>query len=141
MTTVFDKIISREIPAEIIYEDEQTLAFLDIHPCAIGHTIVIPKKRSSTIIDTDDKILEDLFKTVKKVSAKLKKGLKADGLSIGLNQEEAAGQTVDHIHVHIIPRFKNDKGGSMHTIVKNPPKENLSEVAEMITKNETGLGK
>lgn len=132
MATVFDKIISKEIPAEIIYEDEQTLAFLDIHPCAIGHTIVIPKKRSSTILDTDDETLADLFKTVKKVATMLKKALNADGLSIGLNQEEAGGQTVDHVHVHIIPRFKSDKGGSMHTIVKNPPKENLAEVARIV---------
>jgi histidine triad (HIT) family protein len=135
METVFDKIISKEIPAEIIYEDQQTLAFLDIYPCAIGHTVVIPKKRSSTILDTDDQTLAALFKTVKKVATKLKKALKADGLSIGLNQEEAAGQTIDHIHVHIIPRFKGDKGGSMHTIVKNPPAQDLKEIRKIIAKN------
>ncbi|MDP3881245.1 MAG: HIT family protein [bacterium] len=135
METIFDKIISKEIPAAIIYEDNSTMAFLDVHPCSIGHTVVIPKKRSANIMDTDDETLAELFRTVKKVTKKLKKALKADGFSIGLNQEKAGGQTVDHIHVHVIPRFEGDKGGNMHTIIKNPPKEGLAKVAEIIEKN------
>jgi histidine triad (HIT) family protein len=134
MPSIFTKIISREIPAEIIYEDDNTIAFLDINPTSLGHSLIVPKKESSTIIDTNEETIANLFIAVKKVTLLLKKALNPDGFSIGLNQGLAGGQTIDHIHVHIIPRYQGDGGGNMHSIVQNKPKESLAKVREMIEK-------
>lgn len=132
MSTIFTKIINREIPSEIIYEDDNAIAFLDITPKAPGHSLVVPKKEVANILEADEETIKNLFIAVKKVTAMLKKTLKPDGFNIGLNHNHAGGQTVDHMHVHIIPRFEGDNGGSMHSIVDNEPKEELASIAKMI---------
>ena len=105
---IFCKIIKGEIPSYKIYEDADTLAFLDIHPVNPGHTLVIPKKHSYNILDIDSKDWAAVAEAVRKVSRTLHDALSADGINLQMNNREHAGQLVDHPHVHIIPRYKND---------------------------------
>ena len=102
--TVFMKIIDREIPADIVNEDGETLAFLDISPNAPGHTLVIPKKTFVNIFDIDDETLCAVMRTVRKVAPAVRDAVGATGVHINSNHGEAAGQIVPHLHFHIIPR-------------------------------------
>jgi histidine triad (HIT) family protein len=102
---IFCKIVSKEISSDIVYEDDFTLAFLDIHPVTKGHTLVIPKEHSSGILDTENAILEKVIVTSKKVGKALLAATKATGLNTGSNNGESAGQDVFHLHFHLIPRF------------------------------------
>lgn len=132
MDCLFCKIANKEIPAEIIYEDDHALAFLDIHPKTLAHVLIIPKKHYASLKDVADSEIGPLFATVKKVAIILTDRFKPDGLTIGINQGRAAGQEVDHLHIHILMRYKNDNGGSIQSIVDNPPKESLKEVRKKI---------
>ena len=101
--TVFDKIIRKEIPADIVYEDEQTLAFKDINPQAPTHVLVIPKKQIETIADIDESdapLIGQLFTTAAQVAENL--GLAEDGYRLVINHGERGGQTVQHLHIHIL---------------------------------------
>ena len=102
--TVFMKIIRREIPAHIVYEDDDTIAFLDATPIALGHTLVIPKKFARNIFDVDDATLAAVMRTVRKVAPAVRDAVGAHGVHINSNHESAAGQVVFHLHFHIIPR-------------------------------------
>ncbi|MDB5237584.1 MAG: Diadenosine tetraphosphate (Ap4A) hydrolase related family hydrolase, Hit-like protein involved [Parcubacteria group bacterium] len=106
--SIFMKIIRREIPAEIIYEDDETLAFLDIAPVSPGHTLVIPKKQVTNIFDTDDATLCAVMNTVRKIAPAVRDAVGADALNINSNHGADAGQIVFHMHIHLIPRFKGD---------------------------------
>ena len=105
---IFEKIINREIPASIIYEDEDTLAFMDIGPVIKGHTLVIPKTCYDSITETPPEVLSKLMLVCKRIAAAQIKGLGADGVNIIQNNGQSAGQVVPHIHFHVIPRFKDD---------------------------------
>jgi histidine triad (HIT) family protein len=102
--TVFSKIIRREIPAEIVYEDDDTIAFLDIQPNAPGHTLVVPKKPVANIFDADDETLAALMRAVRMVAPAVRDAVGAQGVHINSNHGEAAGQVVFHLHFHVIPR-------------------------------------
>ncbi len=108
MDDLFLKIINGEIPAHKVYEDDDIIAFLDVAPVSPGHTLVVPKKWSRNLLDTEDEILEKLFPVVKKVSNAIKKAFSADGISIRINNELVGGQKVFHLHVHVIPRYEGD---------------------------------
>ena len=103
---IFCKIANGEIPSYKIYEDDNFLAFLDISQATIGHTLVIPKKHYENIFELPEDI--DIFKVVVKVANALNESLNIDGLNIVNNNKEAAGQTVNHYHIHLIPRYKDD---------------------------------
>ncbi|MGK0373731.1 MAG: histidine triad (HIT) family protein [Arenicella sp.] len=100
---IFAKILNGDIPCIKVYEDEQTLAFMDIMPQAEGHTLVIPKEAAVTIHDLSDDAAANLIKKVKLVANAVKKGLSVDGISLFQLNGESAGQTVPHIHFHILP--------------------------------------
>lgn len=102
---VFCAIAAGEIPSFKVYEDDLVLAYLDINPFSKGHTLVIPKDHSTGLLDTPDDTLAALVARVKKVAAHLKTALPCDGFNILQNNGEAAGQTVMHIHFHIVPRY------------------------------------
>lgn len=106
--TIFGKIIRKEIPAHIVYEDEDTLAFLDIAPVHPGHTLVIPKKPVRTILDIDPESLASLSEVVQKVAKGVMAATGDEGVTIISNNEPAAGQVVFHLHFHVIPRFTGD---------------------------------
>ena len=105
---IFCKIIRGELPSFKVYEDEKTIAFLDIKPVNAGHTMVVPKAHSHNIFDISPEDWEATTEVVRKLAIAIEKGLKADGVNIAMNNREHAGQVVDHPHVHIIPRFKGD---------------------------------
>ena len=104
---VFCGIAEGEIPSCKVYEDEQVLAYLDINPFAKGHTLVIPKTHSEGLLDSEEETLAAIITRVKKVAAHLKSALPCDGFNILQNNGEAAGQTVKHVHFHIVPRYGN----------------------------------
>lgn len=106
--SIFEKIINREIPATIVYEDEDTLAFMDIGPIIKGHTLVIPKTCYDPVTETPDEVLAKLIGVAKRIAAAQMKGLGADGVNIIQNNGVAAGQVVPHLHFHVIPRFEGD---------------------------------
>ena len=102
---IFCAIVAGEIPSFKVYEDEQVLAYLDINPFSKGHTLVIPKAHSANLLETDEATLVAVIARVKKVAAHLKAALPCDGFNILQNNGEAAGQTVMHLHFHIVPRY------------------------------------
>jgi histidine triad (HIT) family protein len=105
---IFCAIAAGEIPSFKVYEDDLVLAYLDINPFTKGHTLVIPKAHSAGLLDTGDDVLAAVVARVKKVAAHLKAALPCDGFNILQNNGEAAGQTVKHIHFHIIPRYAGE---------------------------------
>lgn len=105
---LFCKIINKEIPSESVYETPEIYAFLDINPVTPGHTLVLPKQHSSTILDTDDDLLSDVAIAVKKVAQAQMKSLGVSGFNVSINNGEIAGQKVDHTHWHVIPRTAED---------------------------------
>lgn len=106
---VFCKIINNEIPSYRVYEDEYCIAILDISQATIGHTLVMPKKHFKNILELDDETAKHLFKVTKDLSIKISKLPNVLGLNVLNNCGEKAGQSVDHFHIHIIPRYDNDK--------------------------------
>ncbi|KXB06635.1 hypothetical protein AKJ51_03315 [candidate division MSBL1 archaeon SCGC-AAA382A20] len=129
---IFCKIAQDKIDSEKIYENENTVSFLDINPRAPGHSLVIPKKHVKNLINLDDEIVSELFKVTKKVEKLLKSSIEPDAFTIGINEGEEAGQEISHLHVNIIPRFKRDGGGPVQSVVKNPPKKEISKIGKMI---------
>ena len=105
---IFCKIIKGDIPSYTIYQDDKTLALLDINPNSVGHALVIPKKHVKTIVEMQDEDVEAVFKTVKKVVKGIDAALTPDGLNLVVNQGEVAGQIVQHFHCHVIPRTAGD---------------------------------
>ena len=102
---VFCAIAAGAIPSFKVYEDELVVAYLDINPFTKGHTLVIPKEHSQGLLDTPDELLAAIVARVKKVAAHVKAALPCEGFNILQNNGEAAGQTVKHIHFHIVPRY------------------------------------
>lgn len=129
---VFCKIARGDAKAERIYETESVVSFLDINPRAPGHSLVIPKVHAEVFSDLQDDLIADVFKATKEVVKILKKALKPDAFTIGINDGKAAGQEIPHLHVNIFPRFKGDRGKPVHSVVSNPPKEDLQEMAKKI---------
>lgn len=108
MDCIFCEIASKDAEAEIIFENENFLAFLDINPVNYGHTLVIPKKHYDNFLTIPAKDLCDLTKLTQYVAGVVKRALKADGFNIISNNGNSAGQSVFHFHYHIIPRYEND---------------------------------
>ena len=106
---IFCKIINKEIPSGIIYEDENVLSFLDIMPANKGHCLIIPKKHYEVLFDIPDNDLSELIKAVKKVGKALSLSIGNGAYNVVMNNGKEAGQVVNHAHVHIIPRFKDDR--------------------------------
>lgn len=106
---IFCNIVNREIPSKIIYENDLILAFLDIFPILEGHTIVIPKNHYQNIEDIKESDFMELFKVVKLLAVHLHSKLNLEGYNILQNNFKAAGQEINHFHVHIIPRMNNDE--------------------------------
>jgi histidine triad (HIT) family protein len=128
---IFCKIIAKDVPNHTVYEDEQVLAFLDIHPHAKGHTVVIPKRHAETTFEMTDEEMQALSLGMKRAMERIKAVLHPDGFNTGWNDGEAAGQVVPHVHIHIFPRWFTDGGGSMHSIVKNPGDTAVGDLAAL----------
>lgn len=105
---IFCKIVSKELPSALLYEDDQTIAFLNIRPITKGHALVIPKKHSVNILDTDDEVLSRMVPEIKKIAGAVVKATGAKGFNLGVNNGAVSGQEIFHLHFHIIPRYGND---------------------------------
>jgi len=132
MDCFFCKIANKEIPAQIIYESADATAVLDVNPRAPGHTIILPKVHAENILKLPDDKIEGVFKAVKETTDLLNKKLKPDGFTIGINHGRVSGQIVEHLHIHVIPRWAGDGGGSIHSVVDNQLKESLEEIVKLI---------
>jgi histidine triad (HIT) family protein len=106
---IFCKIVRRQAPSSIIYEDEKILAFMDIRPVSEGHTLIIPKQHFVDIFDTPNDLLAAAHIKTKQIAAAVKKATRADGISVVQQNGNAAGQDIFHMHVHVIPRFEGKK--------------------------------
>lgn len=105
---IFCKIVRGEILSFKVYEDGDTLAFLDIHPVAPGHTLVVPKVHATNIFDITSESWAAVAETTRKVAIAIEGALESDGVNLMMNNREHAGQIVEHPHMHLIPRFKGD---------------------------------
>lgn len=105
---IFGKILRGEIPCHKVYEDDDTLAFMDVMPQAPGHLLVIPKSGSRNLLDADPAVVGKLFPVVQKLALAAGEAFEADGVVISQFNEAAAGQTVFHLHVHVIPRKEGE---------------------------------
>ena len=108
---IFCKIAAGEIPSATLYEDEDFRVILDLSPASKGHALIIPKEHYRNLFDLEDGLASKALVLAKKMTVKLKDILECDGYNIVQNNEEAAGQTVFHFHMHMIPRYKDDKVG------------------------------
>lgn len=124
MDCIFCKIAAGEIPSSTLYEDDTVRAILDINPATYGHALVMPKKHCANLMECDDQTLEAVYKTARELAKKMKEVLKCDGVNFLSNAGEAAGQSVDHFHVHVIPRYKDDEQKDT-LILKNGTVENV----------------
>jgi len=104
----FCKIALGEGEASVVYESRSTVAFLDLHPASVGHTLVIPRAHWETIYEVPDEVLADLFVVVKRVAVAVRRVVGADGVNVLQCNGSAAFQSVRHLHVHVIPRFRDD---------------------------------
>lgn len=127
---IFCKIVAGGIPASKVYEDDQVLAFLDITQVTKGHTLVIPKKHYRNVLDMDAEAAGQLFTAVPAIARQLKEKLGASGLNIVNNNEEAAGQTVFHTHIHLLPRFDQNDGLDIQFKVNEPDFPALANLAQ-----------
>ena len=103
---IFAKILRGEIPCHKVYEDDDAIAFMDVMPQGTGHALVLPKAASRNLLDADPAVLAKLYPVVQKLARAVKDAFAADGVTIIQFNEPAAGQTVFHLHVHVIPRFE-----------------------------------
>ncbi|MCF0131291.1 MAG: HIT family protein [Pseudobutyrivibrio sp.] len=106
---IFCKIIAGEIPSNTIYEDDDFKAMLDIDPATKGHTLIIPKNHYANLMELDDEAASKALLVAKKIATKMMGSLGCDGINMAQNNGIVAGQTVNHFHIHLIPRYKNDK--------------------------------
>ncbi len=128
---IFCRIIKGEIPNYTVYENDFVLAFLDIHPHALGHTVVVPKEHLENIKDIDREKWQNILEGVRLTINKIERILKPDGINIGINDRISAGQVVPHMHWHIFPRFNNDGGASVHSIINNPGNKSVEEISKL----------
>jgi len=128
---IFCKIVAKQAPSSILYEDESVLAFLDIRPLNMGHTLVIPKAHYVDIFDIQEKELAAVHLVAKQLSFAVKKATGADGISIIQQNGKAAGQDIFHFHVHVVPRFEGQKLPSFHDL-KIVERSMLEEMAAKI---------
>ena len=129
---IFCKIIAGEIPASKVYEDDQVLAFLDISQVTPGHTLVVPKQHFRNLLEMDADSTSQLFSRVPDIARKVMKVTKAKGMNILNNNEEIAGQTVFHTHVHLAPRYEETEGLQISFETHEPDFTALAELAEKI---------
>lgn len=105
---IFCKIANGEIPSRTLYEDEQFTVIMDMGPATKGHSLILPKEHYANIYEMPEELAGEAMKVARKMASKMTTALQADGFNIVQNNGEAAGQTVFHFHMHMIPRYKGD---------------------------------
>ena len=130
---IFCKIVSGDIPASKVYEDDHFLAFLDISQVTPGHTLVIPKKHARNLLEMTPDETAYLFNVVSIVTKKVESATQPQGMNIISNMEEIAGQSVFHTHVHILPRYSQDDDLKIDFIAHEPDFDHLAQLAKDIS--------
>ena len=126
--TIFEKIIDREIPANIVYEDKDVIAFMDAFPIVKGHTLVVPKQPIENIFDLDEETGAKVMRVITKVSNAVNDAFEPAGLNVVQNNGAYASQSVFHLHFHIIPRYKDEHDGFGYKWVSVEDDNNTAEV-------------
>ena len=132
MDCIFCKIVSKEIPTKILYEDDDTVSFLDAFPVAKGHTLVIPKTHHAKIQDLPFDVNQKLFDTIHKMTSKVD-SLEGSTL-IAIHNGKESGQEIPHVHVLLIPRSNDDSAGPVHSMFKNKVELSESEIDSIYNK-------
>lgn len=128
---IFCKIANGEIPSYTIYEDDKFKAIFDLNPSTKGHAIILPKEHFRNLFYLDESYARDALIVAKKIALAMKEVLNCDGLNILQNNEEIAGQTIFHFHIHLIPRYTND-GISLNMVTGELDKTTAQEIADSI---------
>lgn len=131
---VFCKIVNKEIPCYKVYENELILAFLDINPIVIGHTLIVPKKHFENIFDIEEDYLKAIIEASKKISLKTKEALRVKGINLYQANGSIAGQTIFHFHLHLLPRTENDGIDFIKWMGKEAKKIEAQEMEEIRNK-------
>jgi len=132
MACIFCKIAAGELPAAAVYQSPRCFAFLDLQPCAAGHTVIVPKAHVVNLVDLSAEDGVDFLATTQAVVRLLTAVFDTTDFTIGINEGRLAGRAIDHLHLHVIPRFAGDGGGSLHSIVQNSPTESLEVIQAKI---------
>ncbi|MDP2665981.1 MAG: HIT family protein [Candidatus Diapherotrites archaeon] len=127
---VFCQIVSGQIPSHKVYEDDSFLAFLDIDPISLGHTLIIPKTHSTTLLEANQKVRAGMIEMVARLAPGILKAVGAPAFNVGINTGKEAGQIIFHTHVHVIPRFPQDGLRSWGRAANLSP--NLPDIAQKI---------
>ena len=128
---IFCKIANGEIPSTTLYEDEDFRVILDLGPATRGHALLLPKNHFANLFELDDETSQNAILVAKKMAGKMKDALGADGFNLVQNNGEAAGQTVFHFHMHLIPRYENDNAGILWEPGETTP-EDMAEVKRLV---------
>jgi histidine triad (HIT) family protein len=128
---LFCKIVARQIPATVVHEDEHTLAFMDLGQVNPGHVLVAVKRHADNLYALDDVQAGAVLRTAARIARAIRDAFAPQGLSVYQANGKAAGQTVFHYHVHLVPRYEGD-GMALTWPVKNPPREKLEQYAAKI---------
>ncbi len=128
---VFCKIISGKIPAKIIMENEKAMALLDAFPLAAGHTLVIPKSHYAKVQEMKEQDAMAVFEILWKVTNAVEVGSHVEASTIAIHNGSEAGQEVPHVHVHIVPRKRDDGAGAIHSMFKIKPKLSAQEMESL----------
>lgn len=129
---IFCKIANGEIPSKTLYEDERFRVILDLEPAARGHALVIPREHASDLYELPEETASQVLVLAKKIAVRMADKLHCDGLNLIQNNGEAAGQTVPHFHLHMIPRYLKD-GQKIGWVPGKPTQEELEAVRRQIT--------
>ena len=130
---IFCKIANGEIPSATLYEDDDFRVILDLAPAAKGHALILPKEHYANLYELDDELVAKVFLLAKKMMTKLTDVLGCDGYNVVQNNGAAAGQTVFHFHMHLIPRYENDNAGfgwNMGELTEEDKKEILEKLGK-----------
>lgn len=128
---IFCKIANGEIPSDTVYEDDKYRVILDLSPAVKGHILIIPKDHFDDLLSADEETLESVLKLAQRIGAAQLKALKCDGFNVVQNNGEAAGQTVHHLHVHIIPRYNGGAKMVAWEQLKSEPEEQQKIAGEI----------
>ena len=129
----FCRLVRKDDEASIVFEDDKTMAFLDIKPVNDGHTLVIPKNHYESIYDIPDDEIANVYRVVKRVASAIREGVRPDGISVTQHNGRAAMQRVFHLHVHVIPRYEGQRFPRPDEL-SLVNRERLEEVAKKIRK-------
>lgn len=128
---IFCAIVAGEIDSHTVYEDDAVMAFLDANPLVEGHTLIIPKDHHPTTEGMPASVGAAIGRTIAQLTPAIEAAVDADASTVGINNGPAAGQEIEHCHAHIVPRYEDDGGGMIHSIVGSPTEGDHEELAAL----------